>query len=401
MAGGIYIIVNVLDAKAYVGQAKSFTKRDHISNLIEGTDNKQLQEDYEDMQKDREFVYFMIGDAGEDPNKKMLDPYEKLFMTLTEDEGFCLYNCNIQREDREYNKLGLSEDEITKAKQELDNEFYTRFKMTPTQIVESETRQDALENYAKQRLNGVKFKWDRFIFNRKRISGILGEQTKSISVLDISEVHLSKAGGYIGEGIDQILFKKINNIKNNNYCLWAFANNAISEEQVRICCKKRALEGKDTYVIFSYTPSSLYADDVPYEYQMIKKGTVKGISKKELSLQDLGCEKNIKGRYILPQDVVCTGASSTSVNAFVIETLSMLEENIEVSFWENNYKAINADGNCYDVKDGGFSRSTWLLRKGTHSDAVMITNDNKSNRRICIAAKLKEPYIIKLERLDE
>ena len=39
---GIYAIVNIMDNKVYVGQAKKFNNRDHFLQLKKGNDNKRL-----------------------------------------------------------------------------------------------------------------------------------------------------------------------------------------------------------------------------------------------------------------------------------------------------------------------------------------------------------------------
>ena len=50
---GIYVIVNIMDCKAYVGQARNFSKRSHIAELAQGTDNDRLQKAYDDQEKDK------------------------------------------------------------------------------------------------------------------------------------------------------------------------------------------------------------------------------------------------------------------------------------------------------------------------------------------------------------
>lgn len=94
---GIYIFLNVLECKVYVGQAKKFNKRDHFKILEDGKDNKNLQNDYN---KGKEFIYFVVADSETDSKKETLDLYEKLFMTLFEDLGYNLYNTNIARTNR-------------------------------------------------------------------------------------------------------------------------------------------------------------------------------------------------------------------------------------------------------------------------------------------------------------
>ena len=39
---GIYAIVNIMDNKVYVGQAKKFNNRDHFLQLKKGNDNQEI-----------------------------------------------------------------------------------------------------------------------------------------------------------------------------------------------------------------------------------------------------------------------------------------------------------------------------------------------------------------------
>ena len=88
---GIYMILNLVDCKVYVGQAKNFNKRNHFNQLISNRDNSRLQSDYNDKEKSIEFIYFIIDENRglEEPKeiKQWLDKYEKVYMTLMEDFG--------------------------------------------------------------------------------------------------------------------------------------------------------------------------------------------------------------------------------------------------------------------------------------------------------------------------
>ncbi|HIR13056.1 MAG TPA: hypothetical protein IAB31_03920, partial [Candidatus Choladousia intestinavium] len=156
-SGGIYVILNLIDCKAYVGQAKNFSNRTHTLELYGGNDNnKALQTDY--MNDDLELIYFVIGRyVGKyinDYDKHTFDRYEKLFMTLMEDLGFSLYNRNIKREDRTFEKLKFSEKDYDDALKELKNDFIIRFNMDPDYLSRASipVRQQALDFYADKRL---------------------------------------------------------------------------------------------------------------------------------------------------------------------------------------------------------------------------------------------------------
>ena len=87
---GIYIIVNIMDAKAYVGKATDLSNRTHKQDLRRKFDNQNLQADYD---KGVKLVYFKLF---YDTNyNDYLFNYEKFYMTLVEDYGgFELYNRN-------------------------------------------------------------------------------------------------------------------------------------------------------------------------------------------------------------------------------------------------------------------------------------------------------------------
>lgn len=89
--GGIYVILNVLECKVYVGQSMKLNDRDHISELQNRIDNNiKLQNDYNDLKK--EFVYFIVVSYQETIEKMRLNAYEQLYIKIFEDLGFFVYN---------------------------------------------------------------------------------------------------------------------------------------------------------------------------------------------------------------------------------------------------------------------------------------------------------------------
>lgn len=124
---GIYAIVNIMDSKVYVGQAKEFNNRDHFLQLKKGNDTKRLQADYD---REKELVYFVLGNLNQETewNDTDLDSFEKMYMTIFEDLQFELYNCNIQRKDREIESLeDFVKEQYHSAIESLNNDFFMRF----------------------------------------------------------------------------------------------------------------------------------------------------------------------------------------------------------------------------------------------------------------------------------
>lgn len=200
---GIYLILNIIDWKAYVGQTVNFNNRDHIYELEKGKDRTAFQRDYDE---GTEFVYMI---AYYDPDKEIkgatLDTYEQMYMTLMENFGFSLYNeqhnkTDQARENRSISNLGIDEDFYLDAKKEFNKDFKERFGISPVELSESSNsrRKEALEYYAKERLKLEKFAGDRFLFNRQRIQSLFNNNSRSIRSLDIDEMFISKAGNYLG-----------------------------------------------------------------------------------------------------------------------------------------------------------------------------------------------------------
>ncbi len=402
---GIYVIVNIMDCKAYVGQARNFSKRSHIAELAQGTDNDRLQKAYDDQEKDREFVYFIATSdkAGGIAGKNILNKYERLYMTLMEEMGFCLYNRNIRKCDRTLEKLGLDEEEHDRAEEALTKDFEIRFGHSPKSLKEAgeETKQQALDHYVSQRLTqqektGKRLEGDRLLFNRARIKEILGGQEKSITALDLGEMFISKAGSYIGEGIDQILYYETEETRKFGYCLWTFANNAVPLETVRECCRQRGAQGKDTYVLFSFTPSAEYGSKPANKHAVLKKVEAGKLMPEELDFLHLN--QGEKGQYIVPDGIDCTASGQSSSNAFVIQEFFLATEVVSESGLKEMYTTVGARGTLYDVDKGGYQRSTkYVQLKDTQNsvDYEKLCTEAK-HRSFCFVGKLVAPYVVRL-----
>lgn len=255
---GIYIILNVIDWRAYVGQAVTFNKRDHIYELENGKDNTDLQLDYDN---GKEFVYMIECYSPNEFERTEINTYERMYMTLMENFGFYLYNnqcnnTNQARKNRLINNLNVNEDFYLKTKNVFIKDFIERFGISPDKLSKSPAsrRKKALEYYAKKRLTPIgkeKFVGDKFLFNRQRIQSLFDNNSRSICSLDIDEMFISKAGNYLGEGLDQIVNYELSSINKNNYCLWTFGYQAVSLEVVKKCCIERQQMNKDIYMYYS------------------------------------------------------------------------------------------------------------------------------------------------------
>lgn len=395
---GIYLILNIIDWKAYVGQTVNFNNRDHIYELEKGKDRTAFQRDYDE---GTEFVYMI---AYYDPDKEIkgatLDTYEQMYMTLMENFGFSLYNeqhnkTDQARENRSISNLGIDEDFYLDAKKEFNKDFKERFGISPVELSESSNsrRKEALEYYAKERLKLEKFAGDRFLFNRQRIQSLFNNNSRSIRSLDIDEMFISKAGNYLGEGIDQIVNYELTSINKNNYCLWTFAYNAVSHEVVKKRCVERQQMNKDIYVLFEYTPSNVYASSERKQFGCLKKENAKELTDDELDF--LSFERGKNGDLYVPADIDCTATATQSTSAFVIQELFLLDEVFDSNSFNDYYQAIRRNNELQDISKGGFQRCTHYIKrsKDFKLDDVL---EKSVRRKFCFVGKLAAPYILLL-----
>lgn len=395
---GIYLILNIIDWKAYVGQTVNFNNRDHIYELEKGKDRTAFQRDYDE---GTEFVYMI---AYYDPDKEIkgatLDTYEQMYMTLMENFGFSLYNeqhnkTDQARENRSISNLGIDEDFYLDAKKEFNKDFKERFGISPVELSESSNsrRKEALEYYAKERLKLEKFAGDRFLFNRQRIQSLFNNNSRSIRSLDINEMFISKAGNYLGEGIDQIVNYELTSINKNNYCLWTFAYNAVSHEVVKKRCVERQQMNKDIYVLFEYTPSNVYASSEQKQFGCLKKENAKELTDDELDF--LSFERGKNGDLYVPADIDCTATATQSTSAFVIQELFLLDEVFDSNSFNDYYQAIRRNNELQDISKGGFQRCTHYIKrsKDFKLDDVL---EKSVRRKFCFVGKLAAPYILLL-----
>lgn len=403
---GIYGILNIVDWKVYVGQAKKFNKRDHIAELEKNQDNNaSLQADYN---HNKELVYMILYCSPEKIPKDMLNGQEKFYMTFMEEEfGFTLYNeqCNNTEKARANRKAVAANPEKLyippeEAKRVFIEDFKCRFGVEPSKLsnADVEERKKALEVYAKRRLTckgREKFNGDRFLFNRQRIQTIFHKTIQKNVPLDIDEVFVSGAGGYLGEGIDQILGYEQDSIKKHKYCLWTFGVSAVAYETVVECCKKRQQAHKDTYVLFEYTFSNAYADAAPQTFSLLKNECVKKLSDDEKNFLsfDLGSYEH----YYVPWDIDCTATPLKSAKAFVIQELYLLDDLCDMDKIKAEYKAVCHENRLTDIASDSQWRSTHFVRTDNPDIKLSDILGESSGRKFWFLGKLAAPYILLLK----
>ncbi len=397
--GGIYLILNIIDWKAYVGQTVNFNNRDHIYELENGKDNTDFQRDYDE---GTEFVYMIAYyyDPDKEIKKTNINTYERMYMSLMENLGFSLYNiqCNNTdqaRENRSINNLGVGTKFYSDAEKEFNKDFKERFGIYPNELSENSNsrRKEALEYYAKERLKLEKFAGDRFLFNRQRIQSLFNNNSRSIRSLDIDEMFISKAGNYLGEGIDQIVNYELTSINKNNYCLWTFAYNSVSHEVVKKRCVMRQQMNKDIYVLFEYTPSNVYASSEQKQFGCLKKENAKELTDDELDF--LSFERGKNGDLCVPADIDCTATATQSTSAFVIQELFLLDEVFDSNSFNDYYQAIREKG-LQDISKGGLQRCTHYIRSKDKDFELEDVLEKSVRRKFCFVGKLAAPYILLL-----
>lgn len=406
-AGGIYIILNALDCKAYVGQAQTFSNRTHLDDLMNNIDaNVNLQKDYS---AGKELIYF-VPVIFEDPSdKESLNRYEKIYMTLMEDLGFTLYNIRPTRENRTWEKLQVSNEAQEKYKHLLAKDFRHRFQLTPEQLVSSSKKErfKVIDHYSYSRIRDIdKYKTEEFLkpdvfmFNRERAKALFNNKVVSYKSLSLDEMFLSSAGNYLGEGLDQILSYENNTIHRtmdgagNGYCLWTFSNNAVSLKQIRKKCRDYHKKGKDVFVLFTYTPSTTYSYAEPHEHQMLVPEEKRELLDDEVKALHF-CEKRFgrKKRLMVPDFVDTTSADWPNAAAFVIQEFALLKEQLNPNKLKESCFAVRANDSS-EIKE--YNRSTfYLVVKDNCSISDAFTDDDGS-RKITFVGKLAAPYIIRL-----
>lgn len=400
--GEIYTILNIVEWKAYVGQSCQFNRRDHAYELEKGIDSFDLQLDYQNSQ--REFVYMVLySDYIQDYEE--LNRYERFYMSLLEKFKFNLYNqqCNnsVQaRENREVDNLKISAEFCSDAQDRFLDDFVKRFGIEPQVVFNAgrDGRQEALNTYVSKRLGSQTFIGDRFIFNRRRIQEIVTKKIgKDSPPLDLDEVFISKFGNYLGEGVDQILNYECETQKRRKYCLWTFAANAVSYETVKKHCEKRQKEHLETYVLFEYTASTVYACAEAKRFSKLRKKNASKLTNAEMKF--LTFNRGKYGHFYVPDDIDCTATGKSSVNAFVISDFYLLDDVYNMNEIKKRYKAVCKDG-LKDIDKIGYQRSTYFMSSNQTGVRLSDITKEASTRNFCLIGKLAAPYIVPLECVE-
>lgn len=389
---GVYIILNLIDCKVYVGESENLYNRTHSYELFNGRDNSKLQKDYDE---GVEFIYITVAINSE--NKIERKNYEELYMSIFEDYGFELYNINREFKDMQIDDLKVKKEIILN---ELDSDFVKMFAYKPKDLVSKscEDRSEILENYIKRYENkeiGNELINYNLFYNTKRIKNIIG---KSINIEEINkdELFFSKVGAYIGEGMDIIFNYETKAIREYGYCLWTFGAGQIHKDTIQEICKKREELNKDTYVLFNYTPSSKYSNSESncFKYLSLKDNDkITESDKKFLNLKEEG-----KGYLKVHENMDCTAKGKKSCLAFVIEDFYYVDSNIDIKNLRSKYVRINKD-NQIGKDEQHYSRSTSFcrLKEGFLENEKVKISEIK-NRGFQFVGKLASPYIVKLNK---
>lgn len=426
---GVYIILNPVDCKAYVGQAKTLNTRNHLPDLMKGIDNnKSLIDDY---CAGKEFVYFVLQNIGlkETYSKKSLNIFEKMYMTLVEKKGYTLYNDPTKplRANRQKDKLAKDFECVSdewsfsfselwdKADAQLNKECRWRFGKTLEELVASpKEREQALEYYVNRRLDpelldaklsenkksfsfvdGFSLDGDALYFNKDRINDLLRpEAPRSLSDLeDLTELFFSKAGSYIGDGLDQILAYEQRAIKKRGYCLWTFGYKQVHLETVYHCCQNRAKNGQPVFVLFRFTPSSDYASGEKYWHRFIDERSQMLIRESSLVENNSFLQDALNSNQI-PDGIECTSSSPDSALAFVVKRFFPIQESIQEKPFLDSYKMVN-ENSCSDPNGRAKQRNTFYIRK--KDEVTPELQPETKNGVMYFAAELAAPYVVRLE----
>lgn len=442
---GVYIILNLVDCKAYVGKAKKLNSRNHLPDLIKRIDNNKIL--IEDFQSGKEFVYFVLLNSGPSGgySAESLNFFEQMYMTLVEsgasgaESRFILYNdpnkpARKNRTKEELQKkykcisteLGYSFSDLwDMADEQLNKEFAWRFgKNLKDLAASSETdRRNALEYYVHgRRLNkklmaakrseeekkrptedeDVFMDGDVLYLNKERIKSLL-EPEKAVKFCDLipelSECFFSKAGSYIGDGLEQILAYEQLSIEDYGYCLWTFGGNQLHMETVTRRCRELARGGKPIYVVFRFTPSSVYASGQKFWHRLVDKRSMKLIN--SMPAGDNRFLQDIKNSTKIPSGIECTTTSQSPALAFVVRRLFPIDDNIQEYPFLKAYEIVNKpdhprnEPRYTDPTKRSYQRNTFFICQKEGTEVELIPE--ASGRVIYFAAELAAPYVVRLE----
>lgn len=419
--GGIYIIVNILGGRAYIGRSGNLCTRTHKTELtLKIEQNKKLAQDFAD---NAELIYFpvLVGTSERDA----LRCYETLYMTVVEDHGgFELHNSdeNPIRENRlfeilEKNDIIISQNAshggnfIEQVKKQFDEDFKLRFGATMKALsqADSTAREKALKHYmqVKDKIPHTSGYFTKDSFIRK-----YDIETKSIKDLDLGRMIVTSAGTYLKEDIEQILSYEIASTRNPDlgYCLWTFGNKINTQFGRRFCREWCEKDEKDIYLLIRYTGSK--NQDAPIAYNHFNRADFNTLSESEKKLL-LGknCTEEDIAQLNIPEEINSTGTSKAR-HGFVITDFYLVKEHFNFASLVPQFNSIvktksrNSDVVQIKLPGGGYLKSaTDSLKKG-HCDTVCLQlkegnhvvlpelSVDDSDTTDFILAKLAAPYIV-------
>ena len=436
--GGIYVILDIAgDEKpyAYVGKADDFSQRFgvHLADMYNGSKGKRSDENMNlrnHFDAEHELVFMPAFEL----NVSDLGPYEKFCMDLMEEYGFTLDNINR-------GKYVLAEEVREKCKAELEEGFQLRFETTPGFMAKAslDERKKMLEKYADKRLEmGNRkwletIKWDRFIFSKERIGEkiLINLETKNngcpeyricqdadekdaFCIGDQRLVFFSKAGNYIGDGIDQILRYESQTIADYGFCLWTFAYNAVPVDTVLPVCKSYARTDGEIYAIFTLTYSDQYAARPSDRFPYIQPDDVQKIQSlfQEEELDGFFSKLEKAGQtYRAPKNMNTTASKGNKCKAFVIKELCPLKETFTTESFGENYKVLEKPLKMYAegkwvldevLQQGDIDKvnqkGTFCLWKREVDIPLSDCVDENPGRTMSFLAKLAPPYVVVLSK---
>lgn len=418
---GIYIIVNIPDAKAYVGKATNLSNRTHKQDLRKKFDNQALQADYD---KGVKLIYFKLF---YDPcYNDYLFNYEKFYMTLVEDYGgFELYNSNENpkkenRTEAELRKLTYNDYDydtlLADAKKHIDEDFQCRFGMTMQEIVQSSMtdRQQALNRYWEKRIH---FTNETPYFSKDYLSKTFGMKAISLKDLNLDRMLVTTAGVYLNESLYDILDYETKAIQEYDYCLWTFGRKINTQFGRAFCSNRVQNSGKDIYLLIRYTSSGDESAETSFRH--FDRADFNRLSAKEQKLL-LGKDGDAC-ELLIPENINATGTEIAS-HGFIIEEFCYIKEHFDFNefkkyFWTVTQSSKHAIGMYPDMKQpkavladatvslSGQRDTSCLCIKNNcclsnllHKEIADPNQDNIADYTNYIVAKLKAPYIVDITK---
>lgn len=417
-AGGIYIIVNIAGAKAYVGRSNDLSTRTHAYDLKSGRDsNAELSKDYYD---GADYIYFalMVEPIGEN-NQTALKNYEALYMTMVEDYGgFALYNSdrNPKKENRNWDVLSRKmtfkrkdSPSFDKLKEEFDEKFKRRFGKTMRELTNAAPpdRRKAYEEYLGKKDSIVR---EVFYFRKDELVEKYNVRLYSIKELNLGRMIVTSAGTYLKETIGEILDYEIKATQDPDYgyCLWTFGKK-INTQFGRAFCKDWCDKtGEDIFLLIRYTNSGNNSDGINYRHFNPDDFYTLSLAEQELLL---GTNSTPEDRAVLriPERIDSTGTNSAT-HGFVIGELGIIKEGFDFDQFKQQFNCVVKSpkkdfklGKAPGRQGGFLTDAAMTLAGKQHDTSCMQLKEGATLESMpCeekdttdyIIARLKAPYIV-------